>query len=304
MIAEVENKLMVFKQIELSDWELIASYCRKHDLRQLNYSFEVLFLWRDACDFEFALSDGFLFIKTCFHGRHNFLYPLGDGDITVAFARMEEYCHERNIEFVMYQVNAAQKALIEQRFPGRYRLEPLRSEFEYLFETERLAHLQGKKLQPKRNHINFFEKNHQWTFEPISEENLLEVTMFSHKWDMSAGIEPGSALNMENMALLNAIESFTCLELQGGILRVEGEIVAFAIGCPLSSDTYVVLFERADAEVRGAYSMINREFVRHFCNGFRYVNRAEDNDDEGLRKAKLSYYPDILQEVFVLNKSI
>ena len=294
---------MIFKKIELSDWELIESYCRKSDLRQLNYSFEVLFLWRDVCDFEMAERDGFLFIKTCFHDKHNFLFPLGEGDLTLAFQQMEAFCEAKGIEFTMYQVNAKQKAQIDTLFPEKYRIEPLRSEFEYIFETERLANLQGKKLQSKRNHINYFEKNFDWTFEPICEENLLEVTLFAHKWDSEADVSAGSALNMENMALLNAIESFSCLQLQGGVLCVEGKVVAFAIGCPLSSDTYLILFEKADASVRGAYTMINREYVRHFCTNFRYVNRAEDNDDEGLRKAKLSYYPDILEEVFVLRNA-
>ncbi|MFZ4455156.1 MAG: DUF2156 domain-containing protein [Bacteroidales bacterium] len=294
---------MIFKKIELGDWELIESYCRKSDLRQLNYSFEVLYLWRDVCDFEISESNGFLFIKTCFHDKHNFLFPLGEGDLQLAFQRMEEFCEAKGIEFTMYQVNSKQKAQIEVLFPNKYRIEPLRSEFEYIFETERLANLQGKKLQSKRNHINFFEKNFDWAFEPISEENLLEVTLFAHKWDSDANVSIGSALNMENMALLNAIESFSCLQLQGGVLRVEGQIVAFAIGCPLSSDTYLVLFEKADATIRGAYTMINREYVRHFCTNFSYVNRAEDNDDEGLRKAKLSYYPDILEEVFVLRNA-
>ncbi|MDD2798292.1 MAG: phosphatidylglycerol lysyltransferase domain-containing protein [Bacteroidales bacterium] len=294
---------MIFKKIELSDWKLIEGYCRVNNLRQLNYSFEVLYLWRDVCDFEICECDGFLFIKTCFHGKHNFLYPLGEGDITKAFQLMEEYCIEKGIEFVMYQVNAQQKAFIEETFHNKYQLESLRSEFEYIFETERLSTLQGKKLQAKRNHTNFFEKSFNWSFESITEETLLEVMIFAHKWDSEAEISAGSSLNMENMALMNSIESFTCLDLHGGILRVDGKIVAFAIGCPLSTDTYMILFEKADASVRGAYAMINREYVRYFCTNYRYVNRAEDNDDEGLRKAKLSYYPDILQEVFVLKKS-
>jgi hypothetical protein len=124
---------MIFKKIELSDWELIESYCRKSDLRQLNYSFEVLFLWRDVCDFEMAERDGFLFVKTCFHDKHNFLFPLGEGDLTLAFQQMEAFCEAKGIEFTMYQVNAKQKAQIDTLFPEKYRIEPLRSEFEYIF---------------------------------------------------------------------------------------------------------------------------------------------------------------------------
>ena len=44
--------------------------------------------------------------------------------------------------------------------------------------------------------------------------------------------------------------------------------------------------------------MMNQQFVLHECQEFEYVNREEDLGEEGLRKAKLSYYPDILLDKF------
>ena len=46
----------------------------------------------------------------------------------------------------------------------------------------------------------------------------------------------------------------------------------------------------------GAYPMINQQFVEHECAAYRYVNREEDTGAEGLRKAKLSYYPVMMLE--------
>lgn len=80
----------------------------------------------------------------------------------------------------------------------------------------------------------------------------------------------------------------------GGALRVRGEIIAITLGEPLTADTFVVHFEKAYAEIQGAYPMINREFVKHELSGYTYVNREEDLGVEGLRKAKLSYHPEII----------
>ena len=98
----------------------------------------------------------------------------------------------------------------------------------------------------------------------------------------------------EQCALNQAMKYFDELHLEGGILRKTGEIVAFTIGERLNSDTYVVHFEKAFPEIQGAYPMINQQFVMHNCQEYSYVNREDDAGDEGLRKAKLSYYPDIL----------
>ena len=56
--------------------------------------------------------------------------------------------------------------------------------------------------------------------------------------------------------------------------------------------------EKANPDIRGLYAFINREFAK-ICTT-RYINREEDLGFENLRKAKLSYYPDLLIEKSIL----
>lgn len=89
---------------------------------------------------------------------------------------------------------------------------------------------------------------------------------------------------------------FEELHLTGGVLRIDGKVVAFTIGEPICEDTYVVHIEKAYADVQGAYTMINQQFVEHECMNYKYVNREDDTGAEGLRKAKLSYRPAFMVE--------
>ncbi|NLF34937.1 MAG: DUF2156 domain-containing protein, partial [Clostridiales bacterium] len=103
----------------------------------------------------------------------------------------------------------------------------------------------------------------------------------------------------EDKALHLATRDFNALGLEGGLLRVYGEVVAFTIGDRLTEDTYDVHFEKAYPELPGAYAMINREFARRMRElhpELRYFNREDDMGLEGLRKAKESYYPDLMAE--------
>ena len=112
----------------------------------------------------------------------------------------------------------------------------------------------------------------------------------------------GSGLLKEKTALRTAFDNFFEEGLVGGLIRVDGKVIAYSMGHKLNSDTFVVHFEKAFADVQGAYPMINQQFIQHISTqyqwinreGYTYINREDDTGLEGLRKAKLSYLPQIL----------
>ena len=112
------------------------------------------------------------------------------------------------------------------------------------------------------------------------------------------------SLAEEAKAIRKGMEHFDTLKLEGGHIRAGGQVVAFTMGDKLhpNSDTYDVHFEKAFGDIQGAYAIVNREFarwVRAHHPEIRYLNREEDMDIEGLRKAKESYYPDLMVEKYL-----
>ena len=59
--------------------------------------------------------------------------------------------------------------------------------------------------------------------------------------------------------------------------------------------------EKADSSIPGLYALINRECCRQAWGNVEYINREEDMGEEGLRKAKESYYPVRLVEKIKIN---
>ena len=228
-----------------------------------------------------------------------FAFPAGEPEnVKKALEVLMEYSKERGYPFCMYNVTPDFFALLEEWYPGRFQIEYNEDDADYVYESEKLATLSGKKLHSKRNHVNKFKTEYKgrWSYEPITKDNLEECFQMGLKWRNDNGCEEDEEKNAEICVTLNSLRLFEELELVGGILRVDGEIVAFTIGEPICSDTFVVHIEKAYADISGAYNMINQQFVEHECMNYKYVNREEDTGSEGLRKAKRSYRPVFMVE--------
>ena len=258
------------------------------------YSFTDQFNWGHAHQTEIARMGNFGIIRSGFK-EYSYLYPFGTGDVRPVIEAMMEDAKKHRVNFTMTLLLDPMKQELERTMPGKFVFTEERDYFDYIYERDRLVDLKGRKLGTKRNHINRFIVNHpDWKFEMIDESNIGECWAMNEEWSARNEFSIGSGLMKERAALKSAFQNFFQEELVGGLIRVDGKVIAYAMGHPLTEDTFVVHFEKAFADIQGAYQMINREFARHCCKGYTYVNREDDTGLPALRDAKLSYLPDIL----------
>ncbi len=203
--------------------------------------------------------------------------------------------------FHMHCMMPEEFGMIENWYPGVYQIITNRDYSDYIYSREKLATLSGKKLHGKRNHIHRFEENYpDWKYERMTGENEEECARMAMRWCLENCVDAEANWEYdkidESKLVVYAIRHRDAFGMIGGAIRAGGEIIAITLGEPLTKDTFVVHFEKAFSNIQGAYSIMNREFVRNELTEYVYVNREEDLGDEGLRKAKLSYRPEILFE--------
>lgn len=288
-----------FKRPTLEDQDLINGYFKAYPSRSCDRTFANVYLWSRHYGVEFLEYKNTLLFSSE-HAENGFAFPAGkDEDVRKVIPELIQWAEERGQKFYFYGVTTEMFAKLEEWFPGKFQCEYQRDDADYVYEAESLATLSGKKLHGKRNHINKFKKTFEgrWQYEKLTKEQVDECLQMALRWRKENGCDKDPQKKSEICVALNSLRLLDELHLVGGLLRLDGEVVAFTLGEPVNEDTFIVHIEKAYAEIDGAYPMINQQFVEHELLGkYKYVNREEDVGVEGLRKAKLSYRPAFLIE--------
>jgi hypothetical protein len=285
--------LLAFRSIEAEDKDKMKSYLSKRPSDVTEASFATYFLWDEKFKFEICFIGGFLLVRFQRDGETHYMAPVGEGDFTAAVEEIINHCREHGEPLVFSFLTDEYVREIGEAFPGMFEFIPDRDSADYIYSSEKLIKLSGKKLHSKRNHINRFMREFEgrWLFEPVRQENLCEVFEYENRWRRDNRTSEGD-LEVEKLVIKKLLINMDFLGAVGGLLRLDGQIIGFSIGTEISKETFDVLIEKADWYVPGAYQVLNNEFAKAYCSGYKYVNREEDMGIEGLRKAKLSYYPE------------
>ncbi len=287
---------MQLKPLTIEDRALFYEYYKENPAKCSYLSFANLFLWKDAEQIEYFCHENLLVVtgKSIYDGGRYFMLPLGGSICEKAKAFLDKHFGE---SYHIYGITHLDVENIRQNCGEVFEIKRERDMDNYVYTSQKLISLTGKKLHGKRNHINKFKELYSYTYEPITPENIAKLRSFIEEW-YEKKAQTDSSILLEKTALENALSYFDELELKGGMLLVDGKVVAFSIGERLNEDTALIHFEKADTDYQGAYPMINQQFVENAWHDVTYINREDDMGIEGLRKAKLSYQPDMMVEMY------
>ena len=288
-----------FHRVTLEDKTWIEEKLRHNKNRSCEYSFGNIFGYDAKMEIYVGEYEGCLVTKCVIADNYiSYCCPVGDGNVIKALDAVVREAEKNNVYCDIFGMDKETAEAFNQKYAGKYEVIADRDSYDYIYLSTDLISLTGKKYQPKRNHISYFMRNFNWVYEKITAENIPDCIQMSRRWLEESTSEFKDDLEDELKIIKRVFENYDALGFVGGLLRVDGEVVAYTMGEPLSDVMFCVHFEKAFADIRGAYPMINQQFVKNELSRYTYINREDDVGAENLRKAKLSYHPVFMVEKY------
>ena len=170
-------------------------------------------------------------------------------------------------------------------------------ETEFLYETAALAQLKGNRYKSKRHAYNAFVARYpNANLSRYSPADRAECLALYDTWQESRAAKCSDAiyramLEDSRCAHRIGLAHADALGLIGRVVQINGHIRGWTFGYPLNADTFCILFEVTDLEIKGLAQFIYRKFARELANAYRWLNAMGDSGLANLKRVKRSYHP-------------
>ena len=288
-----------FKNLCLEDRDQITLFFHSNPPITSELTFTNLFMWRHHYDFQWCFgADALLLIGQVDDNPPFGLPPVGSHDLTPALSQLLDFLGHHALKPEIHRVPET----LAKQYAGPLFLEVKedRANSDYVYRTESLINLSGRKYHRKRNHLKQFRNRYSYRYQPLNGDWIDACLELEEQWCRLKSCLEHPALLNEERAIHEVLHHYDKLNCQGAAIVVDERVVAFSLGEPLNPDTVVIHVEKANPEFSGSYAVINQEFCQNSWSDFAFMNREQDLGDPGLRQSKLSYYPDHLSNKVIL----
>jgi hypothetical protein len=282
-----------FQALSLKQQDWLTEFLSRHPQPLSGFTFASFASWLPIFQYEWTKLESGAMLISCLVGpeqRRHLIQPIG----SLSPAERSQLADAaRGLPYPLKIVGVCEEFL--QAEPGwgdHFTLVEDTSASNYIYLSDMLSRLPGRKYARKRNLLSQAQALYHWTTEPITESVTEACREVLQRIQDEEKPELDTNLQQELAALERTLYLWQALRQQGILLRVEEQPVAFSIFEPIAHDTVAVHFERAVRSYKGLYQVINWESARIIAaQEFTFINREEDLGSPGLREAKRSYVP-------------
>jgi hypothetical protein len=284
-----------FRVLDGSEFELFTDFCKENRTFSCERSWANLQLYSDTYNWHCANLHGRLWIASFDAGF--MFYPLGENTppdlLCLELAAFKQICSDTvtcgDIPYNYAEIYPDAGAFLA--------LEDDPGDYDYIYDLQHLQSFSGSRLRKRHNQVRQFEREYSecYTVEKITPEKLPQVVHLAAElscayWSDSTGEEEKFAFNQ-----LQQRWNDSKLALDGILLNVGDKLAGFSVFSALDSSIADIHFEKADRNYAGCAAKLTAALVEYLLTkNFQFMNREQDLNEEGLKRAKRALDPVML----------
>ncbi len=282
---------MNFEELEYSHREKLAPILRAKNSGLSEYSFTNAYLFRKPHKYQVTVSDGCTFLHGVTYDNKTYLMPVCPLEIIptkklIEMGKLVDFFFPIQEEWLSF--------FPEDKFSYTY----LDGDSDYIYLTERLATLAGRKLSKKRNLLKQYKENYKTEDFELTPDRFADAKYILDIWERD--IQMLENHGSDYAETLEALEKMTEFKLRGMISYADGKPSGFTLGEELNDDTFALHFAKGIREYKGIYQHLYNSFSIILQDEYKYINFEQDLGKDTLRQAKSTYYPDQMRNKYRL----
>lgn len=284
---------VAFVPVGLSHHKTLGEFLKRYPQSLSGYTSATLNAWSSSYRYEWAFAESDTLVISCtpdFGSQRHLMQPLGPVSPVLQQRLIEGAAA---VPYPLRIVNVTNRFVKgHPELVKAFSLREDRAFSNYLYRTDALARLRGRKYSKKRNLLSQASNLYAWTCKKLTADSTDDCFAVLDSIQEEEQPEIQGMLAREIDALKYTLTHYRELDQQGLLILVEDVPVAFSIFEAISPTTVAIHFERALRSFKGLYQVINWETAKVILEqGYEFINREEDLGDPGLRDAKKSYHP-------------
>lgn len=278
-----------FKKLELENITEVEKYLNTNCTKITDWSVGGIFLWRDLYQIHYAIFDDTLVLKVMYYEKYPAFCVKCDKIKQSVRQEIKNYCKKHNLPLVFCLVDECGLKILQEQERVVFVKEE-RNLADYLYLLEDIRNYSGKKYQTQRNHVNCFLK--QYNVERYvwdGQDNQEILTFLDEFYQHHPATD--NYLKEEKNKTYELFLNPKLYNFHTVLIKADGKLVALASG-EVIEDTVYQHVEKALTSYCGVYAYTAKSFAESLKEqNILYLNREDDNGDEGLRYSKTKYRP-------------
>ena len=280
---------MEFETLEYAHRARLAPILRAKNSYLSEYSFTNAYLFRNPHKYQVAVSDGCTFLHGVTYDNKTYMMPVCPLEIIPTSKLIEMGSH---VDFFFPIQEEWLSFFPEDKFSYTF----LDGDSDYIYLTERLATMAGRKLAKKRNLLKQYNEGYKIEDYELTLDRFEDAKYILDTWEKD--IQSMENHGTDYAETLEALEKMNEFNLRGMISYADNKPSGFVLGEELNDESFALHFAKGIREYKGIYQHLYNAFAQKLISDYKYLNFEQDLGKDTLRQAKSTYYPDEMRKKY------